>query len=170
MGITLNLTAEEVKSAQGGFTPIAEGTYTAVIYSVKADTSKAGNPMYVFEFKLQEGPEIRKNYKIRTYATLTANALFTLVGINKAVGFPVPDKNAKPNKDGIVPFELKDPEDYQGLEVNVRIKHRDYNTVDENGDPEVQKQAEVRGVYKYDPSKITGAEGAAAPDDGVFVL
>lgn len=166
MGIKLNLTAEEIKDAQGGFTPLPEGVYGATIYDAKLTKSKAQNDMYVLDFLITAGPEVRKNYKIKGWFVLKANALFSLIALNKSVGFPYPNKETPAGE-----FEFNDPEDYIGKEVNLRIVQQPYETLDDDGKPVTAFQNNIKTVLKYDEEKIDAAsDGEVVSSKGGLFL
>lgn len=164
MGIKLNLTGEEIKAAQGGaFPPLAEGTYGAVIYDAKFGQSKAKNDMYTITFKINEGPE-GINRQLKGWFTLTPAALFKVVELNKAVGFPYPTKDTPAGE-----FEFNDAEDYLGKQVNIVIVQEAYESVDEEtGEDITAYRNNVKYVRKYDPDKISGASEAAV-DKSLFL-
>ena len=174
MGFKLKLTAEEVKNAQGGFTPLPEGVYSATIYDAKEATSKAGNDMYVLDFLITDGPEVRKNYKIKSWFVVTGNALFSVVGLLKALNMPYP--NIKDLKNG-GNFDFPDATDFLGLEVNLKIVQESYKTVDEagnsedeDGNPILGFRNNVKSVLKFDPDKVTQAGDAdESANSGLFL-
>lgn len=153
MGIKLNLTNDEIKAAQStGFPVIAAGTYGALIFTADLKESKAGNPMYVIDFKITEGAE-GIGRKQRSWFVLTANALFSVIGLNKAVGFPYPTKETPAGE-----FEFNDADDYVGKKVNIVVAVEDYNGVDEDGADAVLQRNVIKRVNAYDTDKVTGAE------------
>jgi len=164
MGIKLNLTNDEIKAAQsaGSFPVLAAGTYGAVIYTSELKQSKAGNPMYVIDFKITEGAE-GVGRKQRGWFVLTANALFSVIGLNKAVGFPYPTKETPEGE-----FEFNDAEDYVGKKVNIVLEQQPYESVDEDGNDVTKLQNNVKRVLAYDTDKVTGAEVVKA-DEGFFL-
>lgn len=165
MGVTLNLTADEIKDAQSsGFKPIPEGIYAATIYDAKLGKSKAGNDMYVLDFKITDGPEVRKNYKIRSWFVIKANALFSLIALNKAVGFAYPTKETPAGE-----FEFPDADEYIGLEVNLKIVQEPYETVDDDDNDITAFRNNVKTVLPFDPAKVDSADGAEGADSGLFL-
>lgn len=164
MGITLNLTADEIKDAQGtSFKPIPEGIYSATIYDAKLAKSKSGNMMYVIDFKITAGPEVRKNYKQRGWFVLKANALFSLIALNKAVGFPYPTKDTPAGE-----FEFPDADEYIGLEVNLKIVQEPYESVDDDDNDVTLFRNNIKTVLPYDESKVDG-EAEESADSGLFL-
>lgn len=154
MGIKLNLTNDEIKAAQssGSFPTLQAGTYGAVIYTSELKKSKAGNPMYVIDFKITEGPE-GIGRKQRSWFVLAPQALFAVIGLNKAVGFPYPTKDTPAGE-----FEFNDPEDYVGKKVNIVLEVEPYESVDDEGNDVTKTRNVVKRVNAYDEDKITGGE------------
>lgn len=165
MGIKLNLTNDEIKAAQSsGFPTLAAGTYGAVIYTSELKNSKAGNPMYVIDFKITEGQE-GIGRKQRSWFVLAPQALFAIIGLNKAVGFPNPPKQIEGES---VEFEFADPEDYVGKKVNIVLEVEPYESVDDDGNDVTKTRNVVKKVLAYDEDKITGAEAVDAKS-GLFL-
>ena len=164
MAITLNLNAEEIKNAQGGnFEPLPAGTYGAVIFDSKLGMSKAGNQMYIIDYKITEGPA-GVGRKQRAWYVLQPNALFSLNGLLKAVDMPYPTKDTPAGE-----FEFPDPEDFLGLEVNIKLDLETYKTIVDDK-PATGYRNNVKRVFAYDPDKITGDdEDSAAPAAGKFL-
>ena len=152
MGIRLNLTNDEIKSAQGGFPVLPAGVYGATIYSSELKQSKAGNPMYVIDFKITEGAA-GIGRKQRSWFVLAPNALFSVIGLNKAVGFPYPTKDTPAGE-----FEFNDADDYVGKKVNIVLEVEDYESVDEDDNDVTKQRNVVKRVNAYDTDKVTGAE------------
>ena len=153
MGIKLNLTNDEIKAAQStDFKPLAAGTYAAVIYTSELKQSKANNPMYVIDFKVTEGQE-GIGRKQRSWFVLAPQALFAVIGLNKAVGFPYPTKDTPEGE-----FEFNDPEDYVGKKVNIVLEVEPYESVDEDDNDVTKYRNVVKRVNAYDPDKVTSAE------------
>ena len=164
MGFKLNLNNDEIKAAQStGFAALPEGIYGAVIYTCVQKQSKGGNEMFEIDFKITDGPE-GIGRKQRGWFVLAPQALFAVVGLNKAVGFPVPSKDTV--TDGA--FEFAEAEDYVGLKVNVKLDQTPYESVDEEGNDVTKLQNNVKRVTKYDPDKIAGAE-ATDTKSGLFL-
>lgn len=166
MGIKLNLTGEEIKAAQGGsFPPLAEGVYEAVVYEAKFKQSKANNPMYELTFKITAGPE-GIGRQVRGWFTLTPKAMFKVVELNKAVGFPYPNKETPAGE-----FEFNDADDYLGKTVNIKIVQEPYASVDEDDNDITAYRNNIKKVLKHDPDKVSGAEGEGndAGDSGLFL-
>ena len=155
MGFKLNLTGEDIASAQGTFTPLPAATYGAVIYENTQKKSKgSGNEMFETNYKIVEGPA-GLNRKIKSWSVLTGKGSFKLVELNKALGgakagFPYPDKNTKPGE-----FEFTDADEYLGKKVNLQITVEDYNSVDDDGNDVTKQQNRVAKVLPYDEDKIT---------------
>jgi hypothetical protein len=176
MATTLNLTADEIKEAQGGnFQPLEAGTYGAVIFSSTQKKSKAGNQMFEIDFKLTEGQGIKpgSKRKQRGWFVLSGKGLFKLIELNKATGFPYP-KSAEDAGE----FAFPDADEYLGIEVLVKIGVEPYESLEEDEDPESATFGEeievtryrntLDKVLKYDQSKIDGGDGEAI-DSGVFL-
>lgn len=163
MGIKLNLTNDEIKAAQStDFKPLAAGTYGAVIYTSELKNSKAGNPMYVIDFKVTDGPE-GIGRKQRSWFVLAPQALFAVIGLNKAVGFPYPTKDTPEGE-----FEFNDPEDYVGKKVNIVLEVEPYESVDDDGNDVTKYRNVVKRVNAYDTDKVTDTE-VADTKSGLFL-
>jgi len=164
MGIKLNLTNDEIKKAQssGNFEPLAAGVYGAVIYTSELKESKAGNPMYVIDFKITEGQE-GIGRKQRSWFVLAPQALFSVIGLNKAVGFPYPTKDTPEGE-----FEFNDADDYLGKKVNIVLEVEPYESVDDDGNDVTKFRNVVKRVNAYDTDKVTGAEVVDAKS-GLFL-
>ena len=165
MGIKLNLTADEIKGAQGNFEPLPEGTYGAFVYEAKFKESRAGNPMYELNFKITEGPA-GVGRKIMGWFTLTPKALFKVIELNKAVGFPYPKSAADAGE-----FEFADADDYVSEKVNLSIIQEPYESVDDDGNEVTLFRNNIKRVNPYDPDKISGeGDAEAATDKGGLFL
>lgn len=152
MAVTLNLTNDDIKAAQStGPKPLEAGTYGAVIFESQLKESKAGNQMYVLDFKITDGPE-GIGRKLKSWFVLKPDALFSLIALNKAVDFPYPTKDTAAGG-----FEFPDADEYLGKEVNLQITLEPYNSVDEDGEDIVAFRNNVKKVFKYDEAKISGA-------------
>lgn len=166
MGIKLNLTADEIKGAQGEFTPLPEGIYSAFVYEAKFKQSRADNPMYELNFKITDGPE-GIGRKIKGWFTLTPAAMFKVVELNKAVGFPYPNKETPAGE-----FEFNDADDYLQEKVNLQIIQEPYASVDDDGNDVTLFRNNIKKVLKHDTDKVT-AEGegndVAATSSGLFL-
>lgn len=165
MGFKLNLTSDEIKNAQGGgYKPLPEGTYGAIVFDVTEKQSKAGNDMYEIDFKITEGPE-GIGRKIRGWFVVSGKALFSVVGLLKALGFPYPDKDTPA---GV--FEFPDGDEFLGKELNLKIKQEAYETEDEDGNVVTAYRNTISRTYPYDPDKITEPEDDdSAPAAGNFL-
>lgn len=165
MGFKLNLTADEIKNAQGGgFKPLPAGIYGATIYDVTEKQSKAGNDMYEIDFKITEGPE-GVGRKQRGWFVVSGKALFSVVGLLKALDLPYPSKDTEPGT-----FEFPDGDEFLGREVNIKITAEPYETEDSNGDVVTAYRNNIGKVFAYDPDKITEAgEDDSAPSGGNFL-
>lgn len=164
MGFKLNLTNQEIKAAQGGFPVLDEGVYGAKIFSATESKSKAGNDMYVIDYKIIDGPKAAMGRKQRAWYVITSNALFGIIGLNKAVGFPYPTKDTPEGE-----FEFADAEDYLGKNVNINIVQEDYESVDEEtGEDVVKQRNNIKRVTPYDPEKVLGSSVVSA-DSGLFL-
>lgn len=164
MSLTLNLTADEIKDAQGGnFQPLAAGTYGAVIYECELKESKAGNPMYVIDYKITEGPE-GINRKIRSWYAITPKALFIINRLLKATGFPHVEKNTAPGE-----FTFPDPDEFLGIDVNIKIDQESYQTVGDDNQEVTAYRNNVKNVFEYDPDKIDQPEDGDSPSAANFL-
>lgn len=165
MAFTLNITAEDIKKAQGNnFEPLPEGTYGAIVFDVKEKQSKAGNDMYEIDFKITEGPA-GIGRKQRGWFVVSGKALFAVVGLLKALDFPYPDKNTEPGT-----YEFPDGEEFLGREVNIKLGLDSYETVDEEGEVKTAYRNNITRVFAYDPDKISEPEDEdGAPAAGNFL-
>lgn len=173
MGVKLNLTNDEIKKAQGGgFETLPAATYGASIYTSELKKSKSsGNPMYQIDFKITEGPA-GIGRRVRGWFVLTGKGLFKLVELNKATGFPYPDKSTPAGE-----FEFPDADEYLGIKVNIKLDIQEYESVaterdvengvlnsetglpvQEEGEPVTKTQNNIAKVLEYDEDKITTAE------------
>lgn len=166
MGIKINLTADEIKDAQGGFKPIPEGVYGATVYSAVYKLSKARKPMYEVEYLITEGPEVRKNFKIKSWYSLQPNALFGTIGLLKALDLPYPAKGTPAGE-----FEFPDAEELVNHSVNLRIILDPYTTEGDDGGEETAYRNQVKAVFPYDETKIDGPEDedSATVKSGLFL-
>lgn len=170
MAFKLNLTADEIKDAQGStIKPVAEGIYGAVVYEAKMAKSKAGNDMYVIDYKITGGPEkVGPKRTFRSWYVLKANALFSLIALLKAVDMPYPKKDTPAGE-----FEFPDPEDFVGEKVNLKITQETYESVDDDGKDITALRNVVKTVYAYDEDKIddelSDEEKEAASDSSIFL-
>lgn len=164
MGFTLNLTAAEIKNAQGGaFPALPAGTYGATIFEVVEKQSKAGNDMYEIDFKITHGPE-GIGRKQRGWFVVSGKALFAVVGLLKALDLPYPKKGDEGE------FHFPDGDTFLGEEVNIRIKQEPYKTEDEEGNTITAYRNSVSGVFKYDEDKHDAADDAEeAPSSKSFL-
>lgn len=159
MGIKLNLSAQEIKDAQGNFEALPAGTYEAVIYDAKFGQSKSSNnPMYTLTFKLLGAHA--KNRQIRGYFVLTAKGLFKLIELNKAVGFDYPKKDTPAGE-----FEFPDAEEYIGLKVNLVLDKEPYESVDDDNNNITAFRNNVKRVNAHDEDKLSDPEDLEAGDD-----
>lgn len=156
MGFKLNLTSDEIKSAQGGgFQPLPAGTYGAIVYDVTEKQSKAGNDMYEIDFKITEGPA-GINRKQRGWFVVSGKALFAVVGLLKALDFPYPTKETPAGE-----FEFPDGDEFLGREVNIKIDQEAYETEDDEGKTVTAYRNTLKRVFAYDPDRIDVAEDDA---------
>lgn len=166
MGFKLNLTAAEIKNAQGGgFKPLPAGIYGATIFDVTEKQSKAGNDMYEIDFKITEGPE-GVGRKQRGWFVVSGKALFSVVGLLKALDLPYPSKETPAGE-----FEFPDGDSFLGEEVNIKITQEPYQTEDDEGKEVTAYRNNIARVFKYDPDKITEADDddEDAPEAGNFL-
>lgn len=178
MGFKLNLTGEEIKQAQGNnFEPLPSGIYGAVIYTAVQKQSKAKNEMFEIDFKITDGPA-GINRRQRGWFVLSGKGLFKLIELNKATGFPYPDKTTPPGE-----FEFPDADEYLGIQVNIELDQQPYESIEDVEDEETGEVTEVevtkyrnnlKKVTKYDESKHSLAEdvdeSGAAVDSGSLFL
>lgn len=74
----------------GGRTRVPEDDYRVKVVGVKHETSKAGNPMLVWEFEIVDGKF--KGKKLRDRTVLQENSLWKLKQLLEAMGIEVPSK------------------------------------------------------------------------------
>lgn len=164
MGIKIALTNDEIKKAQSTFDPLPAGTYGAIIYTAELKKSKAGNLMYVLDFKITEGPD-GIGRKVRSWFVLAPQALFSVIALNKAVDFPYPTKDTAEGE-----FEFNEPEDYLGKKVNIVLDLTPYESVDDDGNDVTKMQNNVKTTRVYDKDKHSDAEGSVVSSKkGVFL-
>lgn len=164
--VKVNLTQEEIKAAQSSRpAPLPAGIYGAIIYTAVQKDSKAKKPMFEIDFKITDGPA-GIGRKQRAWFSLAPNALFSTIALMKALDLPYPDKDAEPGE-----FDFTDAEDLVGERVNIRLIQTPFNTVDDDDNPVVAFQNEVKGVKAYDESKHTSADDVedGADTSGVFL-
>lgn len=155
MGFKLNLTADEIKNAQGNnFKPLPAGTYGAIIFDVTEKQSKKGNDMYEIDFKITDGPD-GIGRKQRSWFVIKGDALFAYVGLAKATDKPYPAKGDEGE------FEFPDGDEFLGLEVNIKIALDPYETEDDEGKVVTAYRNKITKVFKYDPDRIDVAEDDA---------
>jgi hypothetical protein len=63
---------------------VPDGDYKMKVTDVVKDVSKAGNPMWIWDFAITAGPEAGKEFKLWT--AITAGALWKLVQVLAAIG------------------------------------------------------------------------------------
>ena len=150
MAFKLNLTEAEIKQAQGGnFEPLPEGTYGAIIYEVVEKQSKAGNDMYEITFKITDGPE-GIGRQVKGWFVVTGKALFSVVGLLKALGLPYPNKDTPPGE-----YVFPDGDDFLGENVNLVISLEGYESLDESGNQVTRYRNNVKRVLAYDPDEVS---------------
>jgi hypothetical protein len=76
--------------SNSGRVRIPEGDYKARVGTVKHETSKAGNPMLVWEFEITDGKF--KGKKLIDRTVLQDNSLWKLKQLLEAMGIQVPNK------------------------------------------------------------------------------
>lgn len=171
MGIKLNLTNDEIKSAQGGrFPTLAAGTYGAVIYTADEAVSKSGgNPMYVIDYKITDAPgDVGIGRKLRAWYAITPKALFKIVELHKAVGFPYPDKDTPAGE-----FEFPDADEYLTIPVNIKLGIEEYQGEDEDGNDATLTRNTIVKVTQYNEDNHTTedevADGENTDSGGVYL-
>lgn len=163
MGFTLNLTADEIKNAQGNnFEALPAGIYGATIFEVSESQSKAGNDMYVIDFKIEEG-QAGIGRKQRGWFVVSGKALFNVVNLLKALDLPYPDKDTEPGE-----FSFPDGDTFLGEKVLIQLKKEPYKT-EVDGKVVDAFRNNVAKVLGYDEDKIDLAEDADAPSSGSFL-
>ena len=165
MGFKLNLTSDEIKNAQGGnFKALPAGTYGAIVFDVTEKQSKAGNDMYEIDFKITEGPE-GIGRKIRGWFVVSGKALFSVVGLLKALDFDYPTKDTPAGE-----FEFPDGDEFLGKELNLKIDQEPYETENEDGEVVTAYRNSIKRTFPYDPDKISEPEDEdSAPAAGNFL-
>ena len=141
MAFKLNLTEAEIKQAQGGnFEPLPEGTYGAIIYEVVEKQSKAGNDMYEITFKITDGPE-GIGRQVKGWFVVTGKALFSVVGLLKALGLPYPNKDTPPGES-----LLNEPSERDEEELDRRRQEEEAADKEARKEGEGQDKGEGAGV------------------------
>lgn len=164
-GITINLTNDEIEAAQSTFEVLPAGVYAGIVYDAVLKKSKAGNDMYEINFKITHGQK-GVGRKIRFWAVLASHALFSVIDLNKAVGFEYPTKDNV--KDGEFTFAPAD--DYLGQKVNLVLVKEPYESVDEEtGEDVVKFQNNVKRPLPFDLDKISEAKDEDEDDSNVFL-
>lgn len=81
-------TAKKVSNAEGGsgFQLMTPGIYTLKLTEVEATTSKADNPMWIWQFQVSGGQF--NGVELREYTVITDKALWKLNSIFQAFGVP----------------------------------------------------------------------------------
>lgn len=143
---------ESVAEGTTTFKPLPAGWYTVEIEDVEEREAKSqknlGKPMYNYKLKVIEGDH--EGRKLFVTACLWAEAIFTQVDIQKALGIaPAEAENGK------VRFEIADEDDLIGKELKVRVKVKpkyvkpgEEPELDEEGNP--VKDNEVNGFKSLD--------------------
>jgi hypothetical protein len=180
---TLNLTKAEIKQAQGNnFETLPAGVYGASIYTSEQKLSKAKNDMYQIDFKIKGGPT-GIGRRVRGWFVLAPNALFKLIELNKAVGFPYPTKDTPEGE-----FEFPEAEEYLSEEVNIVLEVQEYPSVatsfdvengtlnaetgepvTEEGEPVTKTQNNIKRVLAYDEDKWSTEDDVADSNSGLFL-
>lgn len=164
--ITVNLTQDEIKAAQSvAPPPLPEGIYGAQIYSAVYKLSKAKKPMYVIEFKITDGPAGIGRKGLLYWASLSPAALFSTIKVLKALDMPYPDKDTKEGD-----FDFPDPDEFVGEQVNIKLIVDEYESVNDDDEPETRYQNKVKDVRKYDIDKVSSSDDVEdATAGGVFL-
>ena len=165
MGVKLNLTQSDIKKAKGIFEPLPLGVYGAVIFEAKDAISKSsGNPMYTVTYKVTELPEGATEglgYKFTAYYSQTEKAWFKARELFKAIG-------RTDIIEGIESSELEFPpadEVLLGEEVNLKLKHDQYESVDDEDNEVTLTRAVADRVSPRDDAKLRLADAPAAEEE-----
>jgi hypothetical protein len=183
VGIKVNVSDQEAQSGERNFDALPVGKFHAAITAVELQEAQsdanAGQPMLNFEFTIQDTPGTWQKYANRkdwTNACLWDGALYTIVGILKALPSQDGNKNAyednmrptgQTDGDGKPILELDiptEPEYYEGQELFFR---RGKNKKQVEKWPDMpERWVEVRGFGPYDAE--TAHKGAKVDDEPPF--
>jgi hypothetical protein len=152
MAIHTNISDKEDKSG-GDYVPLPAGRFNCIITDVESKDSQSdnnyGKPMLYFRFTIQDGPYAER--VIGTNACCWTGALYTIVGILKAIG-------QYDNVKGPNGLDIPDaPEFYLGQPIIVR-RGVNQKKKKENPNDDPDTWIEVRG--------FSSLEGAAAGSPG----
>jgi hypothetical protein len=157
MPIKVNVSDQEDKSG-GDYVPLPSGNYHCVITDVEPKTSQSqdnfGKDMLYFRFTNQDG--IYADRVQGTNACLWSPALYTIIGILKAIG---EYENCKENGELTIPTE---PEFYLGRSIGVR-RGLNKKAKEKNPEDEPSTWIEVKGFSSWSPDR----EAAGSSNAGV---
>jgi hypothetical protein len=169
MGIVVNVSTKEATA--GPQEPFASGKYHLVISDVEMRESKSnknkGKPMYGMEFTVQESELLKTpaevvGRKVYTNACLWDGALYTIIGLMKALEMEVNEGQ----------LEIPEPEDFLGLEVIAKIVITPKKTAtDENtGEKkEYEPRNDIKGFFSLNaPGTIPKAGSATSGGSSVL--
>lgn len=129
----------DLSNVQEGFR-IPPGQYPARLVSLEKKDSKAGNPMWVWDYEVT-GPEQHRGFKIRNHTVLQPNALWKLNETMAALGLRPEDGQASFTKEDAINrkcvVELVDGE-YESekrSELKKVLPHPDGPNPVDSGDP-----------------------------------
>lgn len=125
---------------------IPEGDYAAELVEVTKETSQAGNPMYVWKYKITS--EKQKGFTLWNRTAITQKAMFKVQETVDALGFPKgADGKSKFNKTQAV-----------GRKVVLAVQDSEYQG---------EKRSEIARVKKHPdgPGAGGGASSDFNPDD-----
>jgi hypothetical protein len=150
MAIKVNVSDQEDKSG-GDYVPLPSGNFHCVITDVEPKSSASqdnfGKPMLYFRFTNQDGPYADRVQG--TNACLWSPALYTIIGILKAIG---EYENCKKDGELEIPDE---PEFYLGRSIGVR-RGLNKKAKERNPEDDPSSWIEVKGFSAW------SADGEAA--------
>ncbi len=94
---------------------IPEGEYRMRLIDLDKDTSKAGNPMWIWTFAVVKGEH--EGAELKTYTALTPAAMWKLTEVLEALQVPAADGRAKFKKNDVIGRECTgtvEDNEYQG--------------------------------------------------------
>lgn len=138
----------DLTNVDGGYLNSA-GTFLGRVKEIKKQMSRSGNPMFVVDLEVVDGPESGKS--TRTWLTLTEKAMWKVAEFYTAIGVATVGQKASPTYDDIV-----------GKLVQFTTSTRTYTTTDENGDEVERTTANVESVTAPPAGAGARYEAAAA--------
>jgi hypothetical protein len=154
-------------NSSGGRVRLPEDNYKVRVKSVKHETSKAGNPMLVWEFEIVGGKFEGKMLRERT--VLQENSLWKLKQLLEAMGIQVPSKRVAldlaryPGK--MLGVAVVDDEPYEGR-VNSKVSdYMDVAVLDGEDEEEEYEEDEEEEEEEPAPRKRSKKAREAVAED-----